>query len=129
MSPPPLVTVHNRTKRTVVGDRIRVARSPLERAVGLLRTPVLEAGEGMWIEQAPSIHMFFMPYAIDAVFVDANRRVTKVVEHLRPWRVVWWAKGAKDCLEISAGAARRSGTDVGDELAIEERSTPAISRG
>ncbi len=38
--------------------------------------------EGLWIERSPSIHMFFMRFAIDAVFVGADGRVTKVVPDL-----------------------------------------------
>lgn len=64
--------------------------------------------------------MFFMPYAIDAIFVSEQSRVTKVVHHLKPWRVVWWARGARDCLELRAGAAAESGTQVGDELRLIE---------
>jgi len=44
--------------------------------------------------------------------------VTKVVERLRPWRVVWWAPGARDCLELPAGTAARSRTVVGDRLVL-----------
>ena len=108
--------VENATRGTVVGDRIRLARSFGERTVGLLRTPSLEPGEGLWIEGAPSIHMFFMRYPIDAVFVDGHSGVTKVVPNLKPWRVVWWARGAKDCLELPVGAAAAAGIEVGDEL-------------
>ena len=113
-----LVRVENATKGIVLGDRIRVASSTRDRTVGLLRTPTLGAGEGLWIERSPSIHMFFMPYAIDAVFIAADGRVTKIVENLKPWRVVWWARGARDCLELRAGAAAESGTQVGDELRL-----------
>jgi len=113
-----MMRVKNTTRGTVVGDRIRVARSLKDRTVGLLRTPELMPGEGLWIERSPSIHMFFMPYAIDAVFVSKGRVVTKVVANLRPWRVVWWARGAQDCLELRAGAAATSGTQAGDELCL-----------
>ena len=102
-----LSRVENRTKNTTVGDRVRVARSPIARSVGLLRTSSLGGGEGLWIEKAPSIHMFFMKYPIDAIFVAADGRVTKVVPDLKPWRVVWWAPGARDCLELPAGAWNR----------------------
>ena len=116
--------VHNRvmnvSRGSVVGERIRIARSLKERTVGLLRTPTLGAGEGLWIERSPSIHMFFMPYPIDAVFVAADGRVTKVVPNLKPWRVVWWAPGARDCLELPAGAAAASGIEVGDRLELVE---------
>ncbi len=110
------VTVTNATRRTVVGDNIRVASSMRDRTVGLLRTPELHRGDGLWIENAPSIHMFFMRYAIDAVFTDADARVTKVVPNLRPWRVVWWARGARDCLELPVGAAALAQIQVGDQL-------------
>lgn len=110
------VQVDDATRKTTVGDRIRVASSMRDRTVGLLGTGGLEPGEGLWIEGAPSIHMFFMRYPIDAVFVDGRGRVTKVVANLKPWRVVWWARKAKDCLELPAGAAAAAGIQVGDEL-------------
>ncbi|CAN5299355.1 hypothetical protein BH24CHL10_BH24CHL10_02030 [soil metagenome] len=78
------VRIENMTRGTVVGERVRVARSSRDRMVGLLRTPEVKPGEGLWIERSPSIHMFFMPYAIDAVFVSRASRVTKVVANLEP---------------------------------------------
>jgi uncharacterized membrane protein (UPF0127 family) len=87
-----------------------------DRMVGLLSTPSLAQGEGLWIERTSSIHMFFMRYPIDAVFIAADGRVTKVVENLKPWRVVWWARGARDCLELPTGAAATAGIQVGDRL-------------
>ena len=117
---PRFVRIDNVTRGTVVGGRVRVASSPIDRTVGLLRTPEVKPGEGLWIERSPSIHMFFMRYPIDAVFVGKDRRVTKVVANLKPWRVVWWARGARDCLELRAGAAAESGTRAGDELRLAE---------
>ena len=117
---PRIVRVENVTNGTVVGDRIRVASSLGDRTVGLLRTPSLGPGEGLWIERSPSIHMFFMPYPIDAVFVADDGRVTKVVANLKPWRVVWWAPGARDCLELPAGTAEATRTRPGDILSTTE---------
>ncbi len=64
--------------------------------------------------------MFFMRYPIDVVFLDRNLRVTKVVPGLKPWRVVWWARGARDCLELPAGALDNTRTQPGDQLLITE---------
>jgi len=114
------VRIENVTRRTTVAERVRVASSSMDRTVGLLRTPEVKPGEGLWIERSPSIHMFFMPYAIDAVFVSKQGRVTKVVANLKPWRIVWWARGARDCLELRAGAAAESATHAGDELRMVE---------
>jgi len=115
-----MVRIENLTRGTSVAGRVRVASSSVDRSVGLLRTPEVLPGEGLWIERSPSIHMFFMPYAIDAVFVGKDGRVTKVVANLKPWRIVWWARGARDCLELRAGAAADSGTQRGDELRLIE---------
>jgi len=112
------VRIENVTRGTTVGERVRVASSSVDRSVGLLRTPEVKPGDGLWIKRSPSIHMFFMPYAIDAVFVSKAGRVTKVVANLKPWRVVWWARGARDCLELRAGAAAESGIQTGDELRL-----------
>ncbi|HEX5039093.1 MAG TPA: DUF192 domain-containing protein, partial [Candidatus Limnocylindria bacterium] len=96
---PRYMRIENVTRGTTLGDRIRVASSAWDRSVGLLRTPQVRSGEGLWIERSPSIHMFFMRYAIDAVFVSGEGRVTKVAANLKPWRVVLWARGSRDCLE------------------------------
>lgn len=114
--------VENVTRGTIIGSRIRLARSMRDRSVGLLGRARLDAGEGLWIERSPSIHMFFMRFAIDAVFVSPDGRVAKVVSNLKPWRVVWWARGARDCLELPAGAAAASGTEVGDALRLRQSS-------
>jgi uncharacterized membrane protein (UPF0127 family) len=111
--------IANTTKGSVAVERCRVARSIRDRLVGLLGTADLPVGQGLWIEQSPSIHMFFMRYPIDAVFVDRHGRVVRIAERLRPWRIVAWARGARDCLELPAGAAHAAGINVGDELRRE----------
>lgn len=114
-----IVRVVNRTRGTALAERCRVASGLVPRTRGLLGQRSLGAGEGLYIEHAPSIHMFFMRFPIDAVFVDGDRRVVRIVENLRPWRIVAWARGARDCLELPAGSVQLTGTQAGDRLALE----------
>lgn len=115
---PRRVRIENQTRGTVIADRARVASSLRDRTVGLLGTGELALGDGLFIEHAPSIHMFFMRYAIDAIFVNAELIVTKVAIGLKPWRVVWWARGARDCLELPSGTVAKSSTRPGDRLKL-----------
>jgi uncharacterized membrane protein (UPF0127 family) len=115
---PRFVRITNATRQTTLADRCRVASSTRDRTVGLLATPA--PGEPLLIERSPSIHMFFMRYPIDVVFFDRNQRVTKVVADLKPWRVVWWARGARDCLELPAGVLGGTHTQAGDQLATSD---------
>ena len=78
------VSVANVERSTLVGDQVRVARTLTDRTVGLLGTRSLAPGEGLWIERSPSIHMFFMRFAIDAVFIAKDGRVTKIVRTSSP---------------------------------------------
>jgi hypothetical protein len=65
--------------------------------------------------------MFFMRFAIDALFVDRSMRVLRVAENLRPWvPAVGAPRGADSVLELAAGMAARTGTQVGDELIFSE---------
>jgi uncharacterized membrane protein (UPF0127 family) len=114
------VRIVNLTRDSIVAEHCRVARSLRDRVVGLLATPEPGPGDGLLIEGTQSIHMFFMRYPIDVIFVDRDTRVTRCVPGLRPWRVVWWARGARDCIELGVGSIAASGTQVGDQVRVTE---------
>jgi uncharacterized protein len=103
---------------TVACERCELADTPLRRMRGLLGRDGLEPGEGILIKPTNSVHMFFMRFAIDVVFVDREMAVRKVVETLRPWRMAG-CRGARAALELPAGAASRSGITVGERLSLE----------
>jgi uncharacterized protein len=100
---------------TVVCERCALAVSPLTRLRGLLGRASLAADEGMLFRPAGSIHMFFMRFAIDAVFCDRELVVIDVVPGLNPWRMAS-RSGAKHVVELAEGAA--AGVSPGVRLAI-----------
>jgi hypothetical protein len=100
---------------SIVCERCVLADTALTRMRGLLGRRELPSGEGILLNPASSVHMAFMRFPIDAVFLDRDMRVVKVASDLRPWRLAG-SKGAKSVLEIPAGEARRRGLSVGDRL-------------
>jgi hypothetical protein len=110
--------VENSTRGTVLASRCRIARNVLSRGIGLLGRTGIADGEGLLITKTSSITMLFMLFAIDAVFVDRDMRVIKVAHRLRPWVPVSTARHADAVLELPAGTAARSGTQVGDVLRL-----------
>ena len=105
----------SREDGTIVCERCLLAGTALTRMRGLLGRRTLPSGEGIPLKPASSVHMAFMRFAIDAVFLDRDLRVLKVAADLRPWRAAA-ARGAKSVLEIPAGEAARRGLSVGDRL-------------
>jgi uncharacterized membrane protein (UPF0127 family) len=78
---------------TIVCERCLLAETALTRMRGLLGRSNLPSGEGILLRPASSVHMAFMRFAIDAVFLDRDLRVLKVSADLKPWRTVG-ARGA-----------------------------------
>lgn len=103
--------------RTAVPE-LEIAGTPLTRMRGLLGRKEFPAGRGLLITHCDGIHMFFMRFAIDAVFLDGEMRVLKICRNLRPWRVAW-RPGARAVLELPAGGA--DALRPGDLLALVPR--------
>ncbi len=59
----------------IVCERCEKPETAFGRARGLLGREGLEPGTGMLIDRAGSVHMFFMRFAIDVVFLDRDRKV------------------------------------------------------
>ena len=66
--------------------------------------------------------MFFMRFAIDAIFIDHTGRVVKVAARIRPWVPMIAARGAREVIELASGTCERTGTQVGDDLVLEDSS-------
>jgi uncharacterized protein len=108
-----------RSDGDVVCERCTIADSPWPRMRGLLGRRDLPSDEGILLRPAGSIHMFFMRFPIDAVFLDRDQRVVRVVESLRPWRAAA-TRGARAVLELRAGESARRRIAPGDVLEVGE---------
>ncbi len=96
---------------------VTFARSFLQRTVGLIGRRQIGNDESVLFERCSSIHTFFMRLPIDVVFLDAQRRVVRAVENVKPWRPYIGCAGASSVLELAAGSIRRREINVGDEVA------------
>ena len=75
-----------------------------QRMRGLLFHPAPPEGCGLLIERCGSVHTLGMRYAIDVVFLDRERRVTRVCANVAPGRFcVFGGWRAASVLEVRAG--------------------------
>ena len=121
----PVLRSRNLTRGTELAGHVELADLFGARFRGLMGRASLAPGGGMWLTGTSNIHMFFMRFPIDAVFLgrpaaDGTRRVVAVHANLRPWiGIVWYARGADGCLELRAGTAEATGTRPGDIVILE----------
>jgi len=121
------MAAYNRTRSSDLASDVEVAGSLWGKFKGLMGRASLPAGQALWLPDSNGIHMMFMRFPIDAVFVgrpdparDGARPVVSVHPALRAWTgLVPLVRGAKGVLELPVGTIASSGTAVGDLIALE----------
>ena len=114
------VYVYNRTRDCFVATEVAAADTYVRRLVGLLgKTGTWNRpGRGLWIVPCHGIHTLGMLFPIDLVFLDKQKRVVHLEEHVRPFRISKVCLNARSVLELPAHTVDRTGTRIGDQLEI-----------
>lgn len=104
----------------VLAEELEVPRTMFGRGLGLMFRSSLAPGRGMWLIPCNGIHMMFMNFAIDAVFLDSKERVKKVYRKLPRWYgIVWLEWGAHSVLELPPGSTSDMDLQRGDQILIQ----------
>ena len=99
-----------------VAEHVTVARTFAQRLLGLLTRSKLECDEGLLLMPGASIHTLAMRFVIDAVFLDAQRRVIFIAHCVRPNRVAIAPRHTRSVLELAAGRAAACSLEHGSLL-------------
>src|SRR4051794_6815840 len=105
----PTLRAQNVTRATELAASLENADSLWSQFMGLMGRPGLPHGAGLWLPGTNGIHMMFMRFAIDAVFLsrpfdDGSRTVVGLRRALPAWRgLVPFARRANGCLELPVG--------------------------
>lgn len=109
------IQIVNITKGTTIATGAERATSFLARGRGLMMRSELPDGSALVINPCSSIHMFFMRFPIDVLYMSSDHQVVRVQREIRPWRVgPLYTRGARYVIELPAGIAQRTQTEVGD---------------
>lgn len=120
VDPKRTVYVYNKTRETFVATEATVADSYLRRLIGLLGKTERWArlGTGLWIVPSRGVHTIGMLFPIDLIFLNKQKEVVHLEEHVRPFRISKVSLKASSVLEVPAHTIYRSGTRVGDRFEI-----------
>jgi len=122
--------IKNLTKNTILAKRVEVADSLGKRMRGLMFRDSLGRNSALLMvfegEGKYGIWMFGMQFAIDIVFIDMEKRIVDIEHSARPiglnpktWKIYRPKKPCAYVLELPAGTAERTGTEIGDVLDFE----------
>jgi uncharacterized membrane protein (UPF0127 family) len=111
--------IKNSSKNTFPATDLKVADTFGSRFLGLMGKKSISPGSGLLIVPCNSIHMLFMRFPIDAVFLDGANSVVYIAEGIRPWHISKIVPKAHSVLELPSGTAALTRTEVGDKLILE----------
>lgn len=89
---------------------------PRFRGLMFRRKPIVD--EGIMFSPCNSIHMFFMFFAIDVVFLDDDDVVVAVRKNLKPNRIIFPIRGAVKTLELPVGTIEAYSIVLGDRIIV-----------
>ena len=116
---------YNVTRDADLATSLEVANSLWAKFMGLMGRPSLAPGAGLWLPESNGIHMMFMRFPIDAVFLgrtDAAGMRTVISAHrsVAAWTgLVPLVRGAHGVLELPVGTIDTSATQVGDLIRLD----------
>ena len=115
----------NRSRKQTIAAKARFARTFWQRFRGLMffRRKDFDFALVFELPQetriGAGIHMLFVFFAIDVVFLDSRKKVVDVVRNLKPFAPGYAPKkAAKYIIELPAGAAKN--IRVGDEIGWQD---------
>ena len=113
------IVLLNITKGTNLGQ-LELADSFMSRFLGLMFRNNLERGLILKLPSSRSrrgsaIHMFFMKFPLDIIFVDADKKIVDMVS-IEPWKTYTPKDPAKYVIEMEKGSINDFNLEIGDEL-------------
>ncbi|OGX37820.1 MAG: hypothetical protein A3C36_05875 [Omnitrophica WOR_2 bacterium RIFCSPHIGHO2_02_FULL_52_10] len=115
-----MVFILNTTKNTVIAQKGVLADTFFSRMIGLLNRQSLLPGEALVITRCKSVHMLFMRFPIDAIFIDKNSHVVGLVERLLPFQFSRIFLKTSQVIEVPSGVIVQSRTALDDKIEIKQ---------
>jgi len=111
--------IKNFTRDTSVVSNGHVASNFFTRFKGLMDATSLAEGDGLLIAPCNSIHTHFMRFPIDVLYVSKDGAVVAVDHAMAPWRFGRIHRRTHFVIELPAGTAAATGTEVGDRIEVK----------
>jgi len=121
--------IKNLTRKSVLVKNVETASSPWKKTRGLMFRRELASDSGLFMvferERKHEIWMFGMRFPIDIIFINSDRMVVDIRHSVKPiggdpktWRIYKPKQKCKYVLEVNAGLASKTGTEIGDTLSF-----------
>lgn len=117
-----VANIRNGRTGKLIAESVRICDSWWQKAIGLMFSK--DPSNLIMRFDSPRIvtlHMFFVFFPIDVLWVDGSGKVVELKERFLPFRTHSPKHFATKVIELRAGTIERTGTRVGDRMLIREK--------
>jgi len=111
--------LRNATTGQVIAENVQYADTWWKRFAGFIPKREVLPDDGLWFRDCWAIHTIGMRARIDVIFLDDQLRVLKTQRSVPAHRPILSCFGARNVVELGAGALEGRDVLVGDRLALE----------
>ena len=107
----------NKTKGKILAKKAKLCKSHISKAIGLMFSR--KAKPLMFIfdkEEIVQLHMFFVFFPIDIIYIDSNNQVVEIKENFRPFAFYNPKNKAKYVIELPKGTIKKTNTQIEDTI-------------
>ncbi len=111
--------IKNVTQNTMLAKKTEIGASVNAKAIGLMFSRKIKDKGLVFVfddEAKRDLHMFFVFYPIDVLFLDKRKKVAELKENFRPFTLYIARKKAQYVIELPAGTIRKSKTTLGNKI-------------
>ncbi len=111
--------IRNATKKKIIANNAKLCNDIFSKLIGLMFSKnnkknalILKFAE----EKIISLHMFFVFYPIDVIFLNKNKIIVDKKENFKPFTFYKSRKKAMYAVELPNGTVKQTKTRIGDKV-------------
>ena len=109
----------NKSNNKILAKKSKLCKNSFSKGLGLMfskkKTLIFTFNK----EKIISLHMFFVFYPIDVLFLNKRRKVVEIKENFKPFRVMVPKKPAKYIIELPNNTIKKTNTKLGDTISFK----------
>jgi hypothetical protein len=99
-------------------ESVEIADDFWGRLVGLMGRRSIGPGRALYVTPCGSLHTLLMRFNMDAIFLDDEYTVVKIVREITPFRLVFGGPDARSVVEVMSGWLSDDRIKVGDQVKL-----------
>ena len=115
-----IARIKNITRKTLLSENAKLCKSIFSKARGLMFAKKPKALIFIFKkEKIVPLHMFFVFYPIDALFLNRNKEIIEIKESLMPFEFYTPKNKAMYTIELPESTIKKTKTNIGDKISFD----------